>query len=125
MTVPTVFDSQMLSGIETCLRLYQLRFLEGWRNKFPNDHITFGGHFATALERYYKYRALGQPIDEALHNVVKLAMRESYGWQSMHTAKTRENLIRSIVWYVEQFKDEEIEVIKLPSGLPAVEYSFR
>jgi hypothetical protein len=41
-----------------------------------------------------------------------------------HTSKTRENLIRTIVWYVDQYENEGIEVVKLADGRPAVEYSF-
>lgn len=49
----------------------------------------------------------------------------AYGpWLSNHNAKTRENLIRTIVWYVDQFENESIEVFKLSDGKPAVEYSF-
>jgi hypothetical protein len=39
-------------------------------------------------------------------------------------AKTRENLIRTIVWYVDQFENEEIKVMILANGKPALEYSF-
>lgn len=45
-------------------------------------------------------------------------------WQSSDPVKTRENLIRTIVWYADQFEDEEIKVVTLADGSPAVEYSF-
>lgn len=46
-------------------------------------------------------------------------------WASDHNAKTRENLIRTIVWYVEQFCDDPCTTIILSNGKPAVEHSFR
>ena len=45
-------------------------------------------------------------------------------WQSDHTSKTRENLIRTIIWYVDHFEDDPVTVFKRPDGTPAVEYSF-
>lgn len=44
-------------------------------------------------------------------------------WTSLHAAKNRENLIRTIVWYVDQFHAEEVTVM-MTDGKPAVEYSF-
>lgn len=123
--IPYVFDSQILSGIEKCLRYYKLKFIEGWRSKGQNDHIIFGGHFAKALERYYKLIGEGLEPESALKETLRHTLIDSYGWESMDTAKTRENLIRSIIWYVDQFKDEPVKVVKLPDGKPAVEYSFR
>lgn len=49
---------------------------------------------------------------------------EGRPWQSDHNAKTRETLIRSIIWYVDQFEDEAIHVVHLANGKPAVELSF-
>jgi hypothetical protein len=45
-------------------------------------------------------------------------------WLSDHNTKTRETLIRSIVWYVDQFENEYIETVKFSDGKPAVEISF-
>lgn len=40
-----------------------------------------------------------------------------------HNTKTRENLIRSIVWYVDQFHDEPMFVLKDHEGNPLVEHT--
>lgn len=48
-----------------------------------------------------------------------------YPWQSDHTNKTRYTLLRSLVWYLEQFKDDPAETVILDNGKPAVELSFR
>ena len=45
-------------------------------------------------------------------------------WQSDHNTKTRETLIRSIVWYVDQFEDDALKTIALADGSPAVELMF-
>jgi hypothetical protein len=47
-------------------------------------------------------------------------------WISDHNTKTRENLIRTIIWYVDQFgEDDSCSTVILANGKPAVEYSFR
>lgn len=47
-------------------------------------------------------------------------------WQSDHNTKTRENLIRTIVWYIDQFgEDDSCKTVILSNGQPAVEHSFR
>lgn len=39
--------------------------------------------------------------------------------------KTRYNLVRTIVWYLDYFKDDPLKTITLANGKPAVELSFR
>lgn len=47
-------------------------------------------------------------------------------WVSDHNTKTRENLVRTIVWYVDQFGDDDsCNTVILSNGQPAVEHSFR
>jgi len=42
----------------------------------------------------------------------------------LHSSKTRDTLIRSIVWYLEHFKDDPMQTVILSDGRAAVEYSF-
>jgi len=46
-------------------------------------------------------------------------------WQSDHNTKTRENLIRTIVWYLEHFRDDPCSTVILSDGRAAVEHSFQ
>lgn len=46
-------------------------------------------------------------------------------WVSDHNTKTRENLVRTIVWYFEQFRDDPCKTVVLSDGRAAVEYSVR
>lgn len=46
-------------------------------------------------------------------------------WSSDHPLKTRENLIRSIIWYLDHFSNDAAQTIQLANGKPAVELSFR
>lgn len=45
-------------------------------------------------------------------------------WDSGVTDKTRGNLIRTIIWYIDNFADDPARTVILSSGKPAVELSF-
>jgi hypothetical protein len=123
-----VWNSTSIKLAEECLRKYQYKMIEGWKPRGLSVHLKFGAHYATALEHYYKHRALGATSEEALRLVVMEALtdtwdRETGPWVSDHNLKTRENLIRTIIWYVDQFEDEAITVLHDSSGAPMVEHS--
>lgn len=133
------WNSTSIKLAETCLRKYQLTMIEGWQPKFPSPHLRFGGHYATALEHFHKHLASGMDREDALCEVVHEALiatwehdldedgnripESGHPWNSMHNLKTRENLIRTIVWYLDHFAEDTTETIQLESG-PAVELSF-
>lgn len=126
--VQFAWDSTSIKLAEDCLYKYKLRMIDGWSPKRKSVHILFGGWYATALEHFHKYTALGATLDEALRRVVREALESTWidgkPWESDHNTKTRENLIRTIIWYVDHFAQDPVTVYKLPDGTPAVEYSF-
>lgn len=143
--VQFAWDSTSIGWAETCLRKYQYRMIEGWRGNQESEHLRFGKHYADALERYYKLVALGAEWVDALEQVVEQALLDTWDrgtaptneegeaigeakpgpWLSTHAAKTRENLIRTIVWYVDEFHAEPVKVRMLEGSIPAVEHSFK
>lgn len=128
------WDATSISLAQTCLRKYYYKMIEGWQPRGLSVHLRFGQHYATALEHFYKHRALGADKNEALLLVLREVLEDTWDrseadpdgtpWQSNHPAKTRENLVRTIIWYIDQFDDESIKVLTLANGQPAVEYSF-
>lgn len=124
------WDSTSLSSFVTCPRKYYLSVLQGWTSELRSVHLIFGGHYATALEHYHKFRAASLDHDEALHNVVLEALVATWDSEAgkpqdwLHTSKTRDTLIRSIVWYLEEFRDDPMKTVILSDGRAAVEYSF-
>ena len=44
--------------------------------------------------------------------------------QSLDTSRTKETLVRSVVWYLDEYKDDPLKTAMLPDGKPAVELSF-
>lgn len=124
------WNSTSIKAASTCLMYYKLTVLDGWTSKFMSAHLRFGAAYATALEHYYKHLAEGADEEEALERVVLEALVETWDreknepWESFHSAKTRANLIRTIVWYFENFRDDPMPVVQLPQG-PAVELTFQ
>lgn len=131
------WDATSLQAAMTCPMKYKLSILDSWEPARKSHHLVFGGHYAKALERFHKYRAEGLSMDEATEDCVRDCLVDSWEfhtnddgsvigrpWDSMDTAKNRETLIRSIVWYLENFKSETLETIRLENGQAAVELSF-
>jgi hypothetical protein len=136
------WDSTSIKAAEKCLRYYKYKHLDGWQPRRKSVHLLFGGWYAKALESYYSYIANGMDSEDALIEIVHEALVETWEyeedengnpiegtghpWQSDHNTKTRENLIRTIVWYIDQFgKDDNCKTVILSDGKPAVEHSFQ
>lgn len=127
------WDSSSLELAMACPRKYYYRMIAGIAPKDSSVHLLFGGIFAKAIETFYKLRANGSTIDEATVAVTKLALLDSWDQTTGQpkvfddAAKTRSTLIRSIIWYLEEFADETdsaIQTVILEDGRPAVELSF-
>jgi hypothetical protein len=137
------WDSTSIKLAETCLRKYQYKMLDGWQPHRKSVHLLFGGWYATALENYHKAVALGVDPEQAVCDVVHEALISTWEhetdeetgdpiegsgtpWQSDHNTKTRENLIRTIVWYLDAFGTEDsCKTVILSDGGAAVEHSFK
>lgn len=126
------WDSTSLGWSKTCPRLYQYHMIEGWRAKGGQVHLEFGQLYHSALEYYDRLRAVhGTEHDAALHEVIRDTIVKTWvdaenkplDWG--HNLKTRETLIRSIIWYLDEFKDHPAKTVILANGQPAVELSFR
>jgi hypothetical protein len=130
------WDSTMLKSAEKCLRYFQYKMIAGWQPGRKSVHLLFGGHYAKALERYHRLRAEGVSLDEALESVVLDCLTDTWEitgsrdgvpigrpWDSMDSSKTRETLIRSIIWYIDEFADDPLVTV-VHDGKAAAEYSF-
>ena len=116
-------------------------------------HLTFGSHYAHALMRYWQLRAEGMGRMDATIEVVRDLLERTWitrehepdqsrysckhcgaallgdpgpcksgPWETDH-AKSRFTLIRSFVWYLEEFR-QDIPLMQTVDG-PAVELQFR
>jgi len=119
------WDSTSLGWFKSCPRKYYYHMIEQWNSPEMGPNLSFGIFYHSALEEYDHARAEGLNHDESVFRATFRALKDSFGWESDHTYKNRFNLIRSVIWYCEHFKDDPAKTIILESGKPAVELSFR
>ena len=135
-----IWSASSVGAYERCPRYYQYSYIMGWQLREKSVHLIFGGHYATALESYFKYTFAGASPDKALERVIRETLITTWEheynengdpiigsgqpWDSFHNTKTRETLIRSIIWYFDHFVEDTCTTIKLSDNTPAVELAF-
>lgn len=131
------WDSTSLGLIQECARKYYLSMLaagdqNGYAARQESVHLTFGILYHGALERYDHARANGDAHEAALHKAVRWTLEATWRrelgrpWASDDPNKNRYTLLRSVVWYLDQFgENDPVETVTLANGKPAVELSFR
>jgi hypothetical protein len=94
-------------------------------------HLTFGLLYHAALERYDHAKAQGQSHEDCVRAAVVYCLTETWDeslgrpWISDNNLKTRDSLLRTVIWYLDKFEHDPCETIILSNGKPAVELSFR
>ena len=134
-TVPGVqlaIDSTSLGTFKECPRKYWYSIILGLVPRAESVHLTFGLLIHAAREDYEKIRLIGRGHEEALQEVVHRALSATWnkelrrGTLGDHKLKNRLTLIRSIVWYLDEFgKGDSMETVVLANGRPAIELSFK
>lgn len=87
--------------------------------------LAFGIHLHTLLQTWHQLTETGVDKHTSLIRVVKLAGLLGETLPPGDTARTKETLVRSIVWYLDQFWEDKAVTVKRAGGLPAVEYHFQ
>ncbi len=138
-TLQFAWDQTSLGLLMECPRKYQLTILDQWTSRGRSHHLTFGLHFANAMQEFNILRAKGTSYDDALDQVVAKILIDTTEWvedpdregppvpifwDSGDTKKNRATLIRSIIWYFETYKDDPMKTLILANGEPAVELLF-
>jgi len=124
------WDSTSLGYLKQCPRLYQYIMIEGWVARDENIHLRFGIEYHKALEDYDRLRADGLDHNDALFEVVRETLYRTEGWDpdpdsKAGAVKNRNSLVRTIVWYLDQYEDDQAKTYIKSDGKPAVELSFR
>lgn len=122
----TAWDSVSMTTFMDCPRKYQYQILEGWVGRNKRVELEFGIHFHSALEFYHKERARGVGPEQSAVNTLREVLRISKDFSPDDTGhRTKYTLLRSVLWYVDRFKDDPLHTIILPDETPALELSFR
>lgn len=120
-----IWNSTSLDALKKCPRQYQYAILQGWATGGENIDIVFGLTYHKAVELYHFARAKGADHEEALLVAVRHAMRHTWPDILIDKVKNRPALIRSIIWYLDEFGiDDPMETVILSNGEPAVEVTF-
>lgn len=128
--IQMAWDATSLSYFKTCPRLYYYIMIEGWRPKDESVHLTFGQYYHSALEQYDRARAEGLSHVDAMREAVGLAVELSANFHADRESKAgryknRDTLLALVVDYLDKFRDDQAETVRLEDGTPAVELSFR
>lgn len=120
-----------MGTLKECPRKYYYTIINGYIPRAESVHLKFGLIYHAALERYDHAKAGGASHEQAFLVAVRYAMTATWDkalkkpWFSGDPNKNRLTLVRTIVWYLEQFADDPAETVILANGKPAVELSFR
>lgn len=119
------WDSTSLGYLKTCPRLYQYTMIKGWASHDESVHLRFGIELHHCIQDYELGRAAGLPHWDAVHDAIRELLIRSADFVSDHKLKNRPFLIRTMVWYFDQFETDPAETLILDTDKPAVEVSFR
>lgn len=119
------WDSTSLGALKTCPRYYQFTMIDRWQLKEDNVHLRFGIEFHQALQDYDILKNEGEKHEAALHTITQELVLRVADWSPEHKYKNRRNLIRTVIEYLDKYKDDPAKTFIMENGLPAVELSFR
>jgi len=137
--VQWAWDSTSLGWLKECPRKYQYHMIEQWRGRGESIHLEYGILYHAALEEYDRKKLeKGMSHDDAVRGVVRELLtktwREGLPWRGAKdlpaddkaSLKSRENLVRTVVWYLNKFKDDPAKTLMHPvTGKPMVELHFQ
>jgi PD-(D/E)XK nuclease superfamily len=125
------WDSTSLGELKACPRKYFYSIICGFQPRSISVHLTFGLHYHKALEVYDHFRSRGSDHQSATRMAIRQVLSDTWDpvlkrpWASDDSNKNRLTLLRSVVWYLDQFEIDSLETVQLKDGKPAVELSFR
>jgi len=137
------WDSTSLGTLKECPRKYYYTLVEKWRAKSEALPLTYGIMYHSCLEHYARFKAQGMNHDEATRATLRHAYKLTAvydgilgaepgpdkvftQWQTTDTRRSKATLIRSVMWYLDQFGDKDpTQTVILANGKPAVELNFK
>jgi RecB family exonuclease len=119
------WDSTSLEYLKRCPRLYYYKMIAGYTSNEEDVNLRFGGEFHQAMHEYQLMIADEIEHDEALFLTVKELLLRTDDWRPESKYKNREFLVRSVIRYLDKYRDDPCKTVIRPDGQPAVELSFR
>lgn len=124
------WDSTCLGYLKMCPRLYQYIIVDGWGHTEESVHLRFGQEYHSALQEYDIFRASGSGHEEALRWAVLALLTRTHDFAPDPETrpgkyKSRAMLLRAVIWYLDEHRDDPAKTYIKADGKPAVELSFR
>jgi len=128
--IQRVWDPSSLDSFHRCPRYYKYSVLDRYRTK--GDVTTgFGTLLHDSVEQYDRAIIEGCSWTVAMHRAVEHAMKTSRDFRvdpnpngKAQNERTRETLVRAVIWYIDQFRDDTMRTAVLPDGTAALEVRF-
>jgi hypothetical protein len=117
------WDATAIGGVKHCGRFHNFKS-QGWQAKEESVNLRFGSEYHRSLRDYEVLKAEGFEHRDCLDDVVRSLLFRIADWNPDHKQKNRETLIRSVIWYLEKFKDDQAKTWIMSDGKPAVEVNF-
>ena len=122
-----VWDASSLEAYMTCPRKYKWSVVDGYRviagEAVPSR--AWGHIYHSASEKRHYSLFYNNNPELALELAIKEAASQSKSLEnSTDTKLTFQTLLRALVWYADQWKDDPLKTAVLPDGTPALEVRF-
>lgn len=118
-----VLDNSSIDSYRRCPKKYELSVLHGWQPRGRAQATSFGAAFHKGMEIYdiamCEYKSHQQAMQEAIIGACRY-----FAGVEPDSYRNIENLIRSIVWYFEEYGENPLQPISLPDGDWAIEQRF-
>lgn len=126
------WDSTSYNALCLCPRYYQYNIIFGYAlSGEMSIDLRFGILLHSASEFYDRLRATGADHEEAVKSAFNFAIHETWDadlkrpWMTEDSTKNRNTLLRTLIWYLDTYRDDNLKTYILPDGRPAVELPFR
>ena len=126
----TRVNASTFQVFKACPRKYLYEVLLANGKGADNPDLRFGSLIHQAKALFETNKARGATHDLALQGAFRFLLTETWDHARAKPGftedplKNRATLLRTFVWYADQYRDDACVTTQLPSGRPAVEISF-
>lgn len=118
------FDNTSISIFKDCPRKYRYSILEGWRATGTAPPLVFGTAYHDCLELFDGLVIKGLSRDDALLQAFTHALELSEEGFGDDNRRTRLTLLRSLVWYADNYVNDPLKTHVFENGRVGLEMSF-
>ena len=118
------WDSTSIGLFKTCGRKYNWAIVQGYVPRTMPPPLAFGIHLHTLLQTWHNLVESGIDKNTAFMRVTRLAGLLGETLPEGDSARTKETLVRSIVWYLDVYYNDAAKTVRRADGKAAVEQHF-